>query len=111
MKHYCLALDLVDDAEKIQQYQQYHQNVWPEITTNIRNRGVLDMQIWQVENRLFMIMDTIDDYDLNIAENVAVSEPKNIEWENLMSQYQQVLPSAKRGEKWIEMKKIFDLKQ
>ncbi|WP_288454149.1 L-rhamnose mutarotase [uncultured Acinetobacter sp.] len=111
MKRYCLALDLVNDAEKIQQYQQYHQKVWPEITTNICNRGVLDMQIWQVENRLFMIMETTDDYDADLAQSVAVSEPKNLEWETLMSQYQQVLPSAKPGEKWIEMEKIFDLKQ
>ncbi|KAF5303110.1 hypothetical protein FQR65_LT19037 [Abscondita terminalis] len=59
---------------------------------------------------LFLIMDTTDDYDPDVAENVAVSN-ENLEWETLMSQYQQVLPSAKPGEKWIEMEKIFDLKQ
>lgn len=111
MKRYCLALDLVNDTEKIKQYQHYHKKIWPEIATNIRERGVFDMQIWQVENRLFMIMDTTDDYDPETANQIAISEPQNMEWEKLMSQYQQVLPSAKRGEKWVGMEQIFDLKQ
>ena len=109
MKRYCLALDLVKDAEKIKQYQQFHQKIWPEIADNIKQRGVLDMQIWQVENRLFMIMDTKDDYDPAVANEIALSEPKNVEWEALMSQFQQPLPSATAGEKWIEMEKIFEL--
>ncbi|WP_445115567.1 L-rhamnose mutarotase [Acinetobacter sp. WZC-1] len=109
MKRFCLALDLIKDDEKIKKYQQFHRRIWPEIAENIRKRGVLEMQIWQVENRLFMIMDTVDEYDVDQAEQIAASEPRNIEWENLMSQFQQVLESAKDGEKWIEMQKIFDL--
>lgn len=111
MKRYCLALDLIDDAEKIKSYQEFHQHIWPEIAENIRQRGVLNMQIWQVENRLFMIMDTTDDYDAKKANQIATAEPKNMEWERLMLQYQQTLASAKENEKWIEMKKIFDLEQ
>lgn len=109
MKRYCLALDLIKDAEKIKQYQKFHQKIWPEISANIRQRSVLDMQIWQVENRLFMIMDTQDDYDPAVANEIALAEPKNVEWERLMSQFQQPLSSAAAGEKWIEMTKIFDL--
>ena len=109
MKRYCLALDLIEDAEKIKRYQEFHQKIWPEIADNIKQRGVLDMQIWQVENRLFMIMDTRDDYDPEVANKIALSEPKNVEWETLMSQFQQPLPSAMADEKWVEMTKIFDL--
>jgi L-rhamnose mutarotase len=109
MKRYCLALDLIKDVEKIKQYQRFHQNIWPEIAINIEQRGVLDMQIWQIENRLFMIMDTRDDYDPAVANEIALSEPKNVEWETLMSQFQQSLPSSAADEKWVEMTKIFDL--
>jgi L-rhamnose mutarotase len=111
MKRYCLALDLIDDEEKIMKYRQFHQKIWPEIAANIRQRGVLDMQIWQIENRLFMIMDTQNDYAPLEAEQIAQAEPKNLEWEQLMWQFQQPLSSAKHGEKWIEMQQIFDLKQ
>lgn len=109
MKRYCLALDLIKDEEKIKQYQHFHQKIWPEIASNIKQRGVLDMQIWQIENRLFMIMDTRDDYDPAVANEIALSEPKNVEWETLMSQFQQPFPSAAADEKWVEMTKIFDL--
>lgn len=109
MKRYCLALDLIDDAEKIKKYQEFHQNIWPEIAENIRQRGIQNMQIWQVENRLFMIMDTDDDYDEKHAEQIALAEPKNQEWEALMWEFQQRLRTAKPGEKWIGMTQIFDL--
>ena len=109
MKRYCLALDLINDVEKIKQYQHFHQNIWPEIATNIKQRGVLDMQIWQIGSRLFMIMDTRDDYDPAVANEIALSEPKNVEWETLMSQFQQSLPSSAADEKWVEMINIFDL--
>lgn len=111
MKRFCLALDLIDDDEKIKQYQKFHQKIWPEIAANIRQRGVVDMQIWQVENRLFMIMDTQDDYNQEKAQQIALSEPKNIEWEALMWEFQQSLKTAQEGAKWIEMKQIFDLKK
>jgi len=35
--------------------------------------------------------------------------PKVQEWEQLMWKYQQELPWAKAGEKWIELEKIFQL--
>jgi L-rhamnose mutarotase len=37
------------------------------------------------------------------------SDPKVQEWEELMSNYQQVLPNAKPGEKWVQMELIFNL--
>ena len=32
MKKYCLALDLKDDVDKINEYKDYHQDIWPEIS-------------------------------------------------------------------------------
>lgn len=37
------------------------------------------------------------------------NNPKVQEWETLMWTYQQSLPIAKKGEKWIELDKIFNL--
>ncbi|MHC5308070.1 L-rhamnose mutarotase [Bartonella sp. LJL80] len=111
MKRFCMALDLVDDPEMISQYQRYHQKIWPEVADNIRQRGVIDMQIWQVENRLFMVMDVVDTFNSQDAERIAERDETNRQWEALMSQFQKPLPSARAGEKWIDMVKIFDLSQ
>ena len=38
----CLALDLVDDAELIAEYERWHQvgNTFPEVTQSIRDAGI-----------------------------------------------------------------------
>jgi len=106
---YCLALDLKDDQNLIDEYEQYHQNVWPEIIASIKNAGVTDLEIYRVANRLFMIMETDESFSFERKNAMDNSNPKVQEWEELMWKYQQALPVAKPGEKWILMNKIFDL--
>jgi L-rhamnose mutarotase len=107
---YCLALDLVDDPALIAEYEAYHQRIWPEIDASIRGAGVIDMTIYRAGNRLFMIMET-DDETFSFEKKAAAdtANPKVQEWEALMWKYQQALPIAKPGEKWLLMDKIFQL--
>lgn len=107
----CLALDLKDDAELIAEYQRYHEpeNAWPEITQSIKDAGIEEMQIYRIENRLFMIMDVKDNFDPDAKAAADAANPKVQEWEALMSQFQQPLRSAAPGEKWLQMKEIFQL--
>ncbi len=109
MKRYCLALDLKDDAELIAEYEKYHEHVWPEILESIQSAGIISMEIYRVSNRLFMIMETEDDFSFEKKGTMDVSNDKVQEWETLMWQYQQALPFAKAGEKWVQMNKIFSL--
>ena len=62
MKRYCLALDLKNDPLLISKYIDYHKEVWPEISSSIRENGIIDMQIYNFANRLFMIIETEDDF-------------------------------------------------
>jgi L-rhamnose mutarotase len=109
MKRYCLALDLKDDAELIKQYEAYHTNVWPEILESITGSGIVAMEIYRTANRLFMIMETNDDFSFSKKAEADASNTKVQEWEALMWKYQQAIPSAKPGEKWVLMDKIFSL--
>lgn len=109
MKRYALALDLKDDPTLIKEYEKHHQQVWPEIIESIKNSGILNMEIYRAGNRLFMIMDTEDDFSLEHKVLVDQYNPRVQEWENLMWKYQQALPYAKQGEKWMVMNKIFQL--
>jgi len=111
MKRFCFALDLKSDPELIDEYKKYHERIWPEITASIRDAGILDMEIWLVENRLFMIMDTADTFSFERKAELDLSNPKARAWEELMWKYQQALPTAKPGEKWVLMDKIFDLRK
>ncbi|MEA5257866.1 L-rhamnose mutarotase [Arcicella aquatica] len=109
MKRFCLALDLVDDPQLITEYEAYHQNVWEEIKASILNAGVIDMEIYRIMNRLFMIMETEDDFSFDKKGEMDANNPKVQEWEKLMWKYQSALPIAKEGEKWLLMDRIFKL--
>ena len=110
MNRYCLALDLVDDKEKIAAYERYHQQVWPEILNSIHEAGIEQMEIYRFSNRLFMIMEVEDTFTFEQKAADDQANAKVQEWEKLMSQYQQVIPGSKPGEKWVLMNKIFSLK-
>lgn len=109
MKRYCLALDLKDDPTLIAEYEKYHQNGWPENLKAIKDAGIEVMDIYRTGNRLFMIMETKDDFSFEEKSKSDATNQKVQEWEKLMWKYQQSLPHAKPGEKWMLMDKIFEL--
>lgn len=111
MKKYCLAVDLVDSPELIAEYERWHrkENAWPAITKSIIDSGISNMEIYRTGNRLFMIMETDDNFTFERKAAQDNSNKKVLEWEQLMWTFQQPLPWAKRGEKWILMDKIFQL--
>jgi L-rhamnose mutarotase len=106
---YCLTLDLKNDDNLIAEYEQYHKNVWPGILDSIKDSGITHMEIYRVLNRLFMIMETDDRFSFDKKNEMDNANPKVQEWEKLMWKYQQALPGAKPGDKWMLMTKIFQL--
>ena len=110
MKRYCLALDLKNEEQLIAEYEAHHKKVWPAIIASIKEAGIVSMEIYRIMNRLFMIMETTDDFSF---EKKAAADAKNEavqNWEKLMWKYQRALPIAQPGEKWVLMDKIFELK-
>jgi L-rhamnose mutarotase len=110
-QRYCLALDLKDDPELISEYDRYHEDVWPEITRSILHSGIRDMEIYRVGNRLFMVMEVSDEFSFEAKASADKNDPRVVEWEELMWRFQQPVPTAKPGEKWVQMKRIFKLEQ
>lgn len=110
MPRYCLTVDLINDPQLIAEYEAHHERIWPEIQASIKDLGINSMEIYRYENRLFMIMETTASFSFEAKAAADASNEKVQEWEALMWNYQQALPTAKKGEKWMLMKKIFDLK-
>lgn len=109
LKKYCLALDLKDDPDLISAYEHYHKNVWPGIISSIKDSGIELLDIYRTGNRMFMILEADDDFSFEKKAATDAANPKVQEWEALMWEFQQALPWAKPGEKWIVMEKIFEL--
>jgi len=109
MKRYCQTLELVDNPELIEKYCYAHAHPWQEINDGIRSVGILDMQIYRLGTKLFMICDTVDDFDWEKDNARLATLPRQAEWEAYVAQFQGCDPNAPSTDKWQLMEKIFQL--
>ena len=108
-KRYCLALDLKSDPQLIAEYEKHHRKVWPAILQSIKEAGIENLEIYRLENRLFMILEANEHFSFEKKKAMDDANETVQQWEELMWTYQQALPTAKPGEKWTLMEKIFQL--
>jgi L-rhamnose mutarotase len=108
-RRFCLTLDLKDDPKLIAEYKRYHEQIWPEIAESIKDSGIKDMEIYLLGTRMFMVMEVDNTFSFAAKGEADGRNPKVQEWENLMWKFQQALPQAKPGEKWMLMERIFKL--
>ncbi|MEM6766018.1 MAG: L-rhamnose mutarotase [Bacteroidota bacterium] len=111
MNTYCLTLDLKNDPELIREYEDWHQQVWPEVLQSIKDAGIRNMKIYRFHTRLCMFMEVEDHFSF---EDKARRDQENEivqKWERLMWTYQSSIPGADTGVKWQLMDLIFETKQ
>lgn len=110
-KRYCKTLSLKDDAQLIEDYKKVHapNAAWPEITQGMKDVGIIDMEIYILGTRLFMIMDTVADFDHDKAMTELATKPRQSEWEAYVSRFQQTSSEATADEKWQLMERIYKL--
>ena len=72
-----------------------------------REVGILDMQIYRLGTRLFMIVETKDDFDWDRDMGRLATLPRQAEWEAYVAQFQGCDPNAPSTDKWHLMERIF----
>jgi L-rhamnose mutarotase len=102
---------LRDDPKLIAEYRRRHSEgvIWPEIIKGIKEVGILEMEIYILGTRLFMIMDVPEDFNWDEAMTRLASLPRQQEWEDYMSIFQLTKPGASSEEKWQTMERMFHL--
>lgn len=110
-KKYCQTLNLRDDEELISEYVRRHsaEEFWSQIGEEMRQVGILDMEIFISGNKLFMIVETPEDFDWDKAFSELSRMPKQIEWEEYMSIFQDCGEGLSSTEKWQLMDRIFHI--
>lgn len=111
VKRYCQTLDLKDNPALIAEYKKRHSEgeAWREIIAGIRQVGILEMEIYLVGTRLFMIVETPLDFNWDEAMARLATLPRQQEWEDYMSEFQAAATGASSSEKWQLMERIFHL--
>jgi len=110
-KRFCQTLDLREQPELIAEYRRLHspEGVWPEVLEAIRAAGILEMEIYLLGTRLFMIVEMPAELDWDEAMRRMAAMPRQDEWEALTARYQKAEVSAASAEKWRLMERIFRL--
>ena len=110
-KRYCKTLELRDDPDLIRNYKKVHAPgaVWPEVTKGMREVGITDMEIYILGNRLFMIMETVADFDHDDAMKKLGDKPRQAEWEKYVSQFQKTASDSSAADKWQLMERIYKM--
>ena len=110
MPRFGLCLNLKGDPDIIEQYKAYHRDVWPEVLDSLREVGITGMDIYLLGNRLFMAIETVDDFDpVHDFPRYLEMHPRCREWDVLMRNFQERVPEAKPGEWWATMEQVFEL--
>lgn len=105
------CLDLKDDADAIARYTHWHApgNVPAAINASIRDAGIEALDIYLAGNRLVMALTPGPGFDPKAKAASDAANPDVQAWEDLMWTFQQALPFARPGEKWMPMTRIYAL--
>lgn len=111
VKRYCQTLSLRDNPELIEAYRKAHskEESWPEIRAGIREVGILEMEIYILRSKLFMIVETPLNFDWDTAMAKLATLPRQAEWEEYVAKFQQCAEGATSDEKWQMMERMFYL--
>lgn len=111
VKRYCQTLSLRDNPELIEAYRKAHskEESWPEIRAGIREVGILEMEIYILGPKLFMIVETPLNFDWDKAMAKLATLPRQAEWEEYVAKFQQCAEGATSDEKWQMMERMFYL--
>ena len=102
-----LNMALEENPSIIQDYINYHANVWPEVIDDLRKRPVGRMRIYNSENKLVMLLEVDKDFDIKDVIHIEPPIPKVKEWSTIMSKLGKKLESGKL-DSWTEMNMVFD---
>jgi L-rhamnose mutarotase len=109
MPRLCLTLDLKNDETAISEYKRYHVKIWPEVRDSLIEAGVIDMEIYLMGTRMFMIMDVNDTFSLSSKAAADAVNAKVQEWETIMRRFQEKLPQSEPEQWWVVMDRVFNL--
>ena len=102
-----LQVDLSEDESKIQQYIDYHADVWPEVIEDLKKRPIGRMRIYNSANRLIMLLEVDKDFKLEDGIHIEPPQPKVAEWSKLMTTFSKKLQSGNVDE-WTPINQVFD---
>lgn len=104
-KRFVMTLEIVNDPKLKAEYKRVHAKgmAWAEITANMKEVGIKDMEIYMDGYRAYLVMDTRPDFDMAMDGERWSKMPREAEWQAFVAKFQKVDPESKATEKWETM--------
>lgn len=108
-KRFCQFLKL--NQETVDQYKYWHdsRNIWKEIPEGIRRAGIIDMEIYVINDIAFMVLETPVDFNWDESFGKIAGYERQAEWEDFVSKFQITAEGQRSDEKWQLIERIFSL--
>lgn len=108
-KRFCQFLKL--NQETVDQYKYWHdsRNIWKEIPEGIRRAGIIDMEIYVINDIAFMVLETPVDFNWDESFGKLAGYERQAEWEDFVSKFQITAEGQRSDEKWQLIERIFSL--
>jgi L-rhamnose mutarotase len=92
--------------EKLTEYKELHENVWPEVLKMIGKCNIRNYSIYHKDGYLFSYFEYIgDDYSADVQK--MAEDPITQDWWKLTDPCQEPLETRKKGEQWASMDELF----
>ncbi|QES88600.1 L-rhamnose mutarotase [Rhizosphaericola mali] len=108
VKTIVMTANLVSDPTKQQEYIDYHQSQfekWPEVSKGFCNASFQQVLVFKNERQLMLVITIPKGMNLDkLNPKTTENNPRVVEWNKLMSQYQEGILGTKKGEIWVVLK-------
>lgn len=103
--HVLLTANLVKDQKMIDEYLAYHKTQftkWPEVSEGFCAADFQQLLVYRNGRQLMLVIsipkgESLDKLNPRTTEN----NPRMVEWNKIMSKYQEGIPGTKPGEVWV----------
>ena len=99
-----VAFQLRIKADKIDEYDEAHRHVWPELMQELDRFGVTDYSIFRRGQQLFLYMH-VPDFD-SVTKHLAASHV-NQRWQRKMDPFFEPVPDLQPHETFAMMREVF----
>lgn len=109
-KNYLLTANLVADSTLQNEYMHYHRvqfDEWPEVAKGFCHADFQQLLVYRNGRQLMLVISipadkNLDDLNPKTEEN----NPRVVEWNKLMSRYQEGIAGASPGETWVFLDRL-----
>ncbi|WP_372934682.1 L-rhamnose mutarotase [Mariniphaga sediminis] len=109
-KRYFFALNLQNNPELIAECKKIHEHVYPEFSLDLTEAGIANMEIYLSGDKLFMVLETGNKFDLQRDFKKLGELSSQKEWQSFVKRFQDTNTPGSI-EKWKEMERIFKFGQ